>query len=336
MRRALAVTGLILCALASPASAQGRSIRLKNFDALLTVHSDGALDVVETLTIRFDGDWNGLNRDLSLQHNSAQGRRTKLDVEDGPITDANGQPLVVEYSHIDRGWTRRYHIYIPGASDADRTIVIHYRVRNAIRFFFKSSPYGAIDELYWNVTGNKWSMFIDSVHARVVLPDEITPTRAAVYTGYEGAKQTDAVIERRAHEVEFTSTHQFYPYAGMTIGVGWPAGHIASRPSWFHEQLLASMQWSPLLIPLIVFFFAYRAWDEKGRDPEQGSYVVRYEPVPGKTPAELGTLVDNSADIEDITATLVDLAVRGYVHITELSEKHLFGLSHSTDYQLDI
>ena len=209
-------------------------------------------------------------------------------------------------------------------------------MRNAIRFFFKSSPYGAIDELYWNVTGNKWSMFIDSVHARVVLPDDITPTRTAVYTGYEGSRQTDAVIERRAHEVEFSSTHQFYPYAGMTIGVGWPAGHIASRPSWFHEQLIASMRWSPLLIPLIVFFFAYRAWDEKGRDPEQGSYVVRYEPVPGKTPAELGTLVDNSADIEDITATLVDLAVRGYVHITELSEKHLFGLSHSTDYQLDI
>jgi uncharacterized membrane protein len=54
------------------------------------------------------------------------------------------------------------------------------------------------------------------------------------------------------------------------------------------------------------------------------------------TPAELGTLVDNKADMEDITATLVDLAVRGYVHITELSEKHLFGLTHSTDYRLDI
>jgi uncharacterized membrane protein len=40
--------------------------------------------------------------------------------------------------------------------------------------------------------------------------------------------------------------------------------------------------------------------------------------------------------MEDITATLVDLAVRGYIHITELTEEHLFGLSRSTDYQLDI
>jgi len=84
-----------------------------------------------------------------------------------------------------------------------------------------------------------------------------------------------------------------------------------------------------------VLLFAYRAWDKHGRDPEEGSYVVRYEPVPGKSPAELGTLIDNDADMQDITATLVDLAVRGYVHITELDEKHLFGLTRSTDYQLD-
>lgn len=38
----------------------------------------------------------------------------------------------------------------------------------------------------------------------------------------------------------------------------------------------------------------------------------------------------------DITATLVDLAVRGYVHITEIKEEHLFGLANSTDYQIDI
>jgi uncharacterized membrane protein len=122
----------------------------------------------------------------------------------------------------------------------------------------------------------------------------------------------------------------------MTVGVGWPPGFIAGRPSWLHEKLLGMMQWSPLFIPLLVFALAYRAWDKKGRDPEEGSYVVRYEPVAGKTPAELGTLVDNKADMEDITATLVDLAVRGYVHITELTESHFLGLAKSTDYQLDI
>jgi uncharacterized membrane protein len=36
--------------------------------------------------------------------------------------------------------------------------------------------------------------------------------------------------------------------------------------------------------------------------------------------------------MQDITSTLVDLAVRGYVQIKEVNEKHLLGLTSSTDY----
>ena len=39
-------------------------------------------------------------------------------------------------------------------------------------------------------------MFIDSVHARVVLPDGVTPTRTAVYTGARGSIAKDAKIEK--------------------------------------------------------------------------------------------------------------------------------------------
>ena len=334
-RRAL-IAAALSCVLAKSTSAQGRDIRIRDFAALLTVNSDGTVNVVEQLKIHFTGEWNGLNRDLSLHHKTAQGRGVKLDVEDGQITDAAGHPLEVEHQTQDAGWTRRYHIYIPGAVNADRTIIIRYRVKNAIRFFFKKSDVGELDELYWNVTGNQWTMFIDSVHARVVLPNDVRPTQVAVYTGYKGATAKDAVIERDENEVGFTARHPLYPYAGMTIAVGWPAGHIAGRPSQTHEQLMEIVGWTPLLIPLLVFWFAYRRWDKYGRDPEEGSWVVRYEPVTGATPAELGTLIDNTADMPDITATLVDLAVRGYIHITELKTEHLLGLIKNTDYRFDI
>ncbi len=338
-QRAICATALACCAiatLASIANAQGRDIRIRDYGELLTVHTDGSVDVVEQLRIRFTGEWHGINRDLSLEHNTAQGYAEKLDVEDGAITDESGNPLQVDRSTQDAGWTRRYHIYIPGAVNAERTVVIHYRVRNPIRFFHKSSDVGELDELYWNVTGNSWSMFIDSVHARVVLPDDIQPTQVAVYTGLKGSRASDADIQRDGNEVEFDSRHVLWPYQGLTLAIGWPAGHIAGRPSQAYEQLLEIVRWVPLLIPLLVFGFAYRRWDKYGRDPVQGSFVVRYEPVPCATPAELGALVDNNADIRDVTATLVDLAVRGYIHISELTETHLFGLAKSTDYCFEI
>jgi hypothetical protein len=330
------LVGALAFSLGVDASAQGRSIRIRNFDALLTVHSDGSLDVTEQITIGFTGQWNGINRDISLQHNTAQGRATKLDITIGYVTDEAGQRLRVEEQRADNGRTRRLHIYIPGANNADRQIIIRYRVANAIRFFFANSSVGALDELYWNATGNNWSMYIDSAHARVVLPEGVTPTRTAVYTGALGSTSGDARIEKAGNVVDFTLTRGLYPYEGMTIGVGWPAGHLSSRPSETEERLARAAQWFPLVIPLIVFFLAFRAWEKNGRDPEQGSYVVRYEPIEGASPAELGTLVDNRADMDDITATLVDLAVRGFIRIEEITESHLLGLSKSTDYILHI
>jgi hypothetical protein len=335
-QRALFLTAALALAFGHSAGAQGRSLRIRNYDALLSVHPDGSLDVTEQITFAFTGQWNGILRDLSLHHNTAQGRPTKLDVTIGYITDENGERLRVEESSKDNGWTRSLKIYIPGARDAERTIIIRYRVANAIRFYFADGDQPAFDELYWNVTGDSWSMPIDSVHARVVLPEGVTPTRTAVYTGKFGSIASDARIEKAGNTVDFTLLRGLNQYEGMTIGAGWPAGHISTRPSETRERVAKVVRWLPLLIPLFVFWLVFGAWQKHGRDPDEGSYVVRYEPVEGASPAELGTLVDNKADMEDITATLVDLAVRGFLKIEEITESHLFGLSKSTDYIIHI
>lgn len=45
--------------------------------------------------------------------------------------------------------------------------------------------------------------------------------------------------------------------------------------------------------------------------------AVAFEPPPGMLPGELGTLIDEKADKRDVTATIIDLAVRGYMVIEE-------------------
>ena len=62
--------------------------------------------------------------------------------------------------------------------------------------------------------------------------------------------------------------------------------------------------------------------------------MVCYEPPEQLTPGELGTLVDNKPDLRDITATLVDLAVRGYVRIEEQEHKVLLWTKHDYLFRL--
>jgi len=65
-------------------------------------------------------------------------------------------------------------------------------------------------------------------------------------------------------------------------------------------------------------------WWYKGRDPDPGvSVAPMYEPPPGISPAEAGTLLDDTIHPRDITSTMVDLAVRGYIKIEETEDKGL-------------
>ena len=62
--------------------------------------------------------------------------------------------------------------------------------------------------------------------------------------------------------------------------------------------------------------------------PEASAGDARPKPL---RPAEIGVLKDETADTLDVSATIVDLAVRGYIEITEIPKKWLFG---KVDYEL--
>lgn len=347
MRRAFLLIGALLLAAAPPAAAQDSTIVIRGFDTELAVQPDGTTEVTEAIRFAFTGRWNGILRDLSLRHNDAYGQRERLDLEVVSVTDEGGRPLRVEHEEPD-SWMHRLRIYIPGAHNAERTVMIRYRVRNAIRFYFadtasagQGGEAASFDELYWNVTGNEWTMPIERASARIVLPPGALPSRWAVYTGYEGDTGSDAEVrvDSARRTVTFTATRPLAEGEGITVAAGWPPGAIASRPTEAqhlaavraHRRAEALRMW-PLALPILVFGLSLRAWRRRGRDPRPGSIVAGYEPPEGMTPAELGTLIDHDAEIRDIISTLVDLAVRGYVGIEEREEKHLLGLLSSTEY----
>ncbi|HEV7591303.1 MAG TPA: DUF2207 domain-containing protein [Longimicrobium sp.] len=330
MRRAFVLLFSLAAALAAPAALHARDIVIRDYQSDVVVNRDGTTDVTETLRVYFEGSWNGIFRDLSLQHMTGQGRKTRLDVHVLGVADADGRPLQYWEEHPESG-VLRIKIAVPGASDAERTVAIRYRVRNAVRFFFAGDPGGMHDELYWNATGNAWDFPIEHARARITVPDGALPTQQHAYTGYAGSTANDATVSVNGQTVAAEVTRTLARGEGLTLAVAWPAGVLA-RPTeaGLRTRLLFSF-WPLLLAPLVLFLMG-RHWWRHGRDPREQAIVVAYQPPEGMTPAEVGTLVDNSADLRDITSTLVDLAVRGFVGIEEVEDKHLFGLISSKDW----
>jgi len=65
------------------------------------------------------------------------------------------------------------------------------------------------------------------------------------------------------------------------------------------------------------------------RQSRPGTIAVQFNPPPGVQPGMVGTLIDEEANTVDVTATILDLAVRGYLSIAETQKR--FG---RTDWML--
>lgn len=318
---------LILLLLVAAGPAAARELVIESFDVSVKVRTDGIIEVTEVLRPRFTGSWNGIYRTIPVEYRTPQGLNYTLLLDLDSVTDEGGAALRYESSR-ERHY-RKIKIWVPGARDATRTVTLRYRVRNGLKFFEDH------DELYWNVTGDEWEVPIESATARIVLPGGATGIRTLAFTGAYGSTEQDASVEVRAQEVFVRMRRSLSFREGLTAVVGWDRGLVRRPGALERVGLFLRSNW-PLFFPIGVFVVMYQLWWATGRDPRKRPLSTQYGPPEGLTPAEAGTLLDNSADMRDLTATLVDLAVRGYLLIEEKKEEKLLGLWSEKEYVLHL
>ena len=308
--------------LAAPTT-QARDLTIQRFDETVTVNPNGTIEVTEIIEARFTGFWHGIYRTIPVEYDTPQHLNYSLLLEPLSVTDDDGHPL--KYEQKREGRYLKFKISVPDAQDTTKTVMLHYRILNAIRFFEDH------DELYWNVTGGEWDAPIRTASAKIELPDGVTGLHATAFTGAYGSRESDARVETTGNIVQVSANHPLSYREGLTVVAGWDKGFVHPPSTAAKIALFFRSNW-PLFLPVVAFFIMFWLWWTRGRDPERGSIAVQYEPPDKLTPGECGTLVDNEAAMRDITATLVDLAVKGYLTIEQKDESHLLGLTHSKEY----
>ena len=309
-------------ALATPLFAQ--SWRIADFQDTVLISEDGTALVKERISLVFIGQWHGIHRTIPIEYPGPRGTNYTLFLEVTAVTDGAGQKL--KYDSKTSGGYRDLKIYIPGAVNTTRTVEISYIVRNGIRYFEDH------DEFYWNVTGNDWPVPIDHAEAHVYLPKAAAGRlRAQAFTGVYGSAQRDATSEVSGADVAFETSNPLPMRGGMTVDVFVPKG-ILKEPSAITRAFWFLGSNPIVFLPFVTFAVMYVLWWYKGRDPDPGRSVApMYEPPPGMSPAEAGALIDDTIHPRDITSTIVDLAVRGYIKIEETVDTTLL-VFHSKDY----
>ena len=314
---------VLACLLAGCVPALARDWRIADFHTNINIDRQGSAVVEERITVVFAGQFNGIWRSIPINYPGPHGTNYRLFVSDIQVRDDSGASLKHEDT-LENNY-RKIKIYIPGAVDTTRAVLISYAIPNAIRYFDN------YDELYWNVTGNDWPVPIDHASALVLFPDAASGAlKAQAFTGLYGSTEQESTAQIKGNAVSFETQNPLPMRGGLTVDIAVDKG-ILRQPN-----ALVRLSWlaraNPLLfLPPWSLLVMFALWWFKGRDPDPGlSVAPMYEPPAQMTPAEAGTLLDDSIDPRDITSILVDLAVRGYIKIEQTTTQHL--VFHSTDY----
>ncbi len=87
----------------------------------------------------------------------------------------------------------------------------------------------------------------------------------------------------------------------------------------------------PIVLFILFNFGIFLYWWKYGKDPKGKGVIMPIYKIPKNLkPGELGVLIDEKAHLHDITATIIDLAIKGYLKIKQKKKKGvLWGYNYS-------
>lgn len=306
--------------------------QIDNFDVTITINEDASINIIERIDYDFgDLDRHGIYRDIPYKY-KARGGNFKLGVSALDVSDLDGKKYNYEISN--QLSYKRIKI-----GDADKMVsgkksyIISYKVEKAINYFDDH------DELYWNATGNEWEVPILNSSVLVVVPKGVNKKDVSYecYSGVLGSqdeclsKKLEFSNDNNVTNVLF-SNNLLNARNGLTFVVGVPKG-IIYEPGIFENILGILKDNFILLLPFIVFFYLFKQWQTKGKDPlGRGVIVAQFDAPNGLTPAQVGTIYDEVAHKKDVSALLISLAVKGYLKISRMEGGLIF---KKTDYTFE-
>jgi uncharacterized membrane protein len=309
-----------------------------------TVERDGSFLVDEFRTYEFEGafSWADLWIPLST---ARQGMTYRMRVEDFGVLDEDGRSLPVETAVKNERFTARWNYR---ARDERRTFQIHYRLRGAITSF------SDVTELYWEAIGPGWQRPTARAEVIVTLPEAVPQQKDLLVYGHGPLSGESEIVDART--ARFTAANLRSGQA-LEVRVLWPPGIVQGIPS--DRRTLASIReeeqrfvtetiaglrrseekkgrlrqwlvrgagiWAGWLIvgPLLFLVVYHRVWSRVGKDYHfEGVPDYLREPPSELAPAFAQVLLREGRAVTPtaFTATLFDLARRGYVELEDRTE----------------
>ncbi|MCX6763265.1 MAG: DUF2207 domain-containing protein [Candidatus Moranbacteria bacterium] len=302
--------------------------QVDNFAGKIVINTDASIEVTEKIDYNFGAlEKHGIFRDVTVKY-KARGGNYNLRLTDVSVADENGIPYAFTTSYTGAD----FEIKIGDVNkliSGEKVYVIHYKIQRAINYFTDH------DELYWNLTGDKWLVPIKNASLEIQLPQQIETDKLQIecFQGVYGSASECGKDFLKNGNFSYKSSGEIIPGQGLTAVAGFPKG-IIKEPGIIQKFWETFKDNGILLLPILILGLLVWLWHSRGRDPKgRGTIIAEFDAPDNLTPMEVGTVADEKFDKKDFSAEIIFLAVKGYLKIKKVDNKILF--LTSIDYELE-
>ncbi|MDD4381873.1 MAG: DUF2207 domain-containing protein [Candidatus Dojkabacteria bacterium] len=193
----------------------------------------------------------------------------------------------------------------------DYVYIIKYRIRNYANYFDDH------DEIYWNATGNEWTVPILETDIKIKVPGIIQDK--ICYTGYTGSTESKCQFsDTSENETTLTAEDIIFAGQGLTFAIAIPKGtldNITVRV--FFASLLANIGF---FLPVPVLIFGLLAIKKLGKNKKL-TIIPHYDVPKDIYPLLAGNLYSKNLSHKHITAQLIQLAIDKHIKIIQESSR---------------
>ncbi|UCF37931.1 MAG: DUF2207 domain-containing protein [Acidobacteriota bacterium] len=334
-----------------------KSYTIEDLRIEAVVEADGSLRLTESVRYQFKGSYSYAYREIPLKSGE---QLDAIQVSEGSnryLLSSDEEPGTYEIDASDNRVKVTWHFK---ARSETRTFNFGYTLRGVVK------RYADVVELYYQFVGDAWEKSIDNVSVRVRFAEDVSreslrawahgPLHGMVSLPADGSVLLDVspLPSRTFWEGRILFDPSTVPYLVVTSDVPAKDRILAEEAAWAEaanrrraeaEQAAAEKaELKGQLIPYLVLAVLMGAGVWMFLFFHFGKpHPVRRSFVPGEVPSDhppalVTYLLHRSVGGGAIVLTLIDLARRGYLKITEtVTEKAgWFGTKTKTDYRIDL
>lgn len=267
----------------------------------IDVSEDNVLSITEEIDVCFNEEGRGIYRRIPTQNDVVRA--------DGSTAVTRAKVRNISCSEdYEKSTENNYTVLRIGDADVTVTGYKHYTI--SYDYVLGQDVADGYDELYFNIIGDEWGLYIDNVSFTITMPKEFDSSLLGFSTGGYGFTGSDIVeYYTDGLEIEGFLWEELEPYQALTVRLELEEGYF------YFNQVLHMIKLSTMvIIPLICLVFVLFVWMKYGRD-KKVIETVEFYPPEGMSSADVAYWYKGRLPKKDIVALLIELANEGYIAI---------------------